>query len=310
MQMDLVGTFLLMAAVVCYLLALQWAGTSRSWSDSTIIGMLVGFVLIFALFGLNEFYMGDRALMQPRLLKQRRIWTTNAFVFFVAGSFFSLIYYLPIYFQSIQGTDPFTSGVRNLPIVVGCLLCVVTGFLVGQWGIWVPFIVVGAALGTIGCGLCYTFDIGTTSDRWIGFQALAGIGMGMGMQIPIMANQAAVGMADISSVSAITLCFQIIGGSFSVSAAQAAFANTIANVLPTTAPNVSVGAVLGVGATAIRSAFPEEDLPGILEAYMQGIKVVFALSTALVGISFLFALMPKWEKLRPEPPKTEGAGTV
>lgn len=301
LQMDLVGTFLIMAAVVCYLLAMQWGGSTKAWSNSTVIGTLVGFGLLLIAFIFNELWMGDRALLQPRILKIRRVWTTNAYIFFVSGGFFSLIYYLPIYFQSVQGVNPLTSGVHNLPIIIGCLLCVLSGFLVAGTGHWVPFMAVGAAIGTIGCGLCYTLDIGTTAGHWIGYQALAGIGIGLGMQIPIMACQAVVGMMDISSVSAITLFFQIIGGSFAVSAAQAAFGNTLVKKLPITAPNVEPGAVLAAGATQLRTIFPPEQIQGILEAYVSGLRVVFALSTGLVGISFLFALMPRWEKLRPVP---------
>ena len=303
LQMDLVGTFLIMAAVVCYLLALQWGGSTKAWSDSTVVGTLVGFILLLIVFIANEMWMGDRALLQPRLLRIRRIWTTNAYVFFVSGGFFALIYYLPIYFQSIQGADPLTSGVHNLPIIIGCLLCVVSGFLVVGSGHWAPFMAAGAAIGTVGCGLCYTFDIGTTSGHWIGFQALAGIGIGLGMQIPMMASQAVVGMMDISSVSAVVLFFQIIGGSFAVSAAQAAFANTLVKQLPITAPEVDPTMVLATGATMLRATFPPEQIDGILRAYMAGIKVVFALATGLVGLSFLTSLVMKWEKLRPEPPK-------
>ena len=307
LQMDLVGTFLIMAAVVCYLLALQWGGSTKLWSDSSVIGTLVGFALLLLAFIVNELWMGDRALLQPRLLKIRRVWTTNAYVFFISGGFFSLIYYLPIYFQSVQGVDPLTSGIHNLPIIIGCLLCVLSGFLVAGSGYWVPFMSVGAAIGTVGCGLCYTLNIGTEAGHWIGYQALAGIGIGLGMQIPIMACQAVVTPMDISSVSAITLFFQIIGGSFAVSAAQAAFANTLAKRLIVTAPEVSPGAVLAAGAPTLRTLFPPEQIPGILEAYVGGIQVVFALSTGLVGMSFLFSLMPRWEKLRPAPKEELGS---
>ena len=299
LQMDPVGTFLIMAAVVCYLLALQWGGSTKPWSDSTVIGTLVGFVLFFILFVANELWMGDRALLQPRLLKMRRIWTTNAYVFFISGGFFALIYYLPIYFQVIQGVDPLTSGIRNLPIMIGCLLCVLSGFLVVGSGHFVPFMVIGSAMGTVGCGLCYTLDINTSSSHWIGYQAITGIGIGLGMQIPMMACQGAVGIKDLSSVSAIVLFFQIIGGSFAVSAAQAAFASTMTKKLRTTAPDVDCGDVLATGTTMLSHSFPPEQIPKILEAYMDGIKVVFALSIAFVGMSFLFSVMPRWEKLKP-----------
>ena len=62
--------------------------------------------------------------------------------------------------------------------------------------------------------------------------------------------------------------------------------------------------VVNVGVTAIRSVFTADQVPGILVAYMDGLKVVFALSIALVGISFMLGLLPKYEKLRPGYEKT------
>lgn len=55
-------------------------------------------------------------------------------------------------------------------------------------------------------GFVYTLDIGSPSSKWIGYQALAGIGIGLGFQVPIIANQAFVDMSEISSITAVTLC--------------------------------------------------------------------------------------------------------
>ena len=36
-----------------------------------------------------------------------------------AGAFFELLYYLPIYFQSVDGVSASESGIRNIPLVLG-----------------------------------------------------------------------------------------------------------------------------------------------------------------------------------------------
>ena len=43
---------------------------------------------------------------------------TNAETSF-AGAFFELLYYLPIYFQSVDGVSASESGIRNIPLVLG-----------------------------------------------------------------------------------------------------------------------------------------------------------------------------------------------
>lgn len=300
LQMDLLGCGLILTAVVCYLLALQWGGTTKSWSDSSVIGTLVGFGLLSIAFIVNEIYMGERASIQPRLVKQRRIWTSLAVVFFNSGGFFVLIYYLPLYFQSIQNVGPIESGVRNLPIVIGGVMSVISGILVSKTQQYIPWMVLGAAISTIGAGLVYTFNLHTATRDWVEFQLLVGIGTGFVSQIPMMANTAAVDMSDMSSLSAITLFFQIMGGSLLVSAGQAIFANTLVHQLVSQAPGVSATTVIGTGATRLRSTFSATQVPGILSAYMSGLKAAYALAVALVGVSVIFAAMPKWERLRPK----------
>ena len=50
LQMDLTGVILITAAVVCYLLALQWGGISKGWSSSDVVGLLVDFGILFIAF--------------------------------------------------------------------------------------------------------------------------------------------------------------------------------------------------------------------------------------------------------------------
>ena len=81
LQADLNGTFLIMVAVVCFILAFQRGGTSIAWSDSRVIGTLVGFVLISIGFLVNEWWMGERVLLGPRIMKMRRIWASCGHAF-------------------------------------------------------------------------------------------------------------------------------------------------------------------------------------------------------------------------------------
>ncbi|CAH0055700.1 unnamed protein product [Clonostachys solani] len=300
LQLDPSGCALILCAVVCYLLALQWGGLEKSWSNSTVIGTLVGFVLLSGLCAVNEVYMGERASIVPRLLKKRRIFLNQAVVFLNSGGLFVLIYYIPLYFQSIKNDGPLQSGVHNLPFLVGGVFSMISGVVLSATNRWVPFLVASAALSAVGSGLIYTFAPDTPMDKWVGYQILAGSATGFLSQIPIMSNTSAVDMTDMSTISAMTLFFQLIGGSFSVSAAQSVFGNVLLRRIKETAPGVSSSVILGVGASELRTVFTPDQLPGVLEAYMDGLKGAFALATALLAVSALIALMHKWEKLRPE----------
>ena len=233
LQLDLIGSFLFMACMVCLLLALQWGGTTKPWSDSSVIGTLVGFGLILITFIVNEWYMDERALLVGRLIKNKTIALACVYVCINAASFFILIYYLPIYFQSIDGVSAADSGVRNLPFILGIgIFTIFSGGFVTVTGHYTGLMVVGSVLSTIGAGLIYTLNIGSPSSEWIGYQVLAGIGAGLTIQIPIIVGQGISEPGDLSSVSSMILFFQTVSGAAFISVAQVLFANKLLQKSP------------------------------------------------------------------------------
>lgn len=158
--------------------------------------------------------------------------------------------------------------------------------------------ILGAAISTIAAGLIYTLDQNSGSDKWIGYQALSGIGLGLIFQISVIVNQSLVTPSDLSSVTAQTLFFQTIGGAFFISAAQAGFANTLISRVMITEPTASPMLVIATGATELRTVFSADQIEGILVAYLDGLKVAFALAIATSGLAFLVAFTPKWMSLK------------
>lgn len=299
LQMDLPGAAVIMCAIICYILALQWGGQSKSWGSSDVIGCLVGFVVILLLFGVIEYYQGERAMVVGRIAKDRTVWVGMLYVFFLAGGFFLLLYYLPIYFQVVNGVTASQSGVRNLPLILSTTIAtIISGGLISAKGHFVPFMIVGSALTTVGCGLLYSLTTHSSSGQWIGYQILAGIGIGLALQVPIISGQAVADPADLASVTAMILFFQTIGGAFFVSAGEVAFTNILLQRLPTDAPSVDPHGVVAVGVTQIRSTYSADVVPGIVNAYMAGLKVAYAIAIASAGISVFVALFSKWRNLK------------
>lgn len=63
-------------------------------------------------------------------------------------------------------------------------------------------------MATIGIGLLFTLQIGSPSSHWIGYQVLAGFGMGLTFQIPTIVAQSICDVTEVSHTTAITLCKQ------------------------------------------------------------------------------------------------------
>ncbi|KAL2176414.1 major facilitator superfamily domain-containing protein [Thermothelomyces heterothallicus CBS 202.75] len=271
LQTDPLGTALVMGGVISYILALQYGGQTKAWDSSTVIGLIVGSVVIFIAFGFWEFYNGERSM-------------------------------------SVDNASPTDSGVRNLPLIIAVTIAtVLSGVSITATGIAAPVAVGGSAVGTVAAGLLYTLDIGTGAGKWIGYQVLAGLAWGAAFQVPIITGQASAAPHDISSVTAIILFFQIVGGAFLVSAAQSAFVNKMVHELARSAPSLDPLMVLGTGATQIRDVFPADAVPGIVVAYMQGIKTALALVIGTTGFAFLVSLFSNFKRLNTEALKTGGA---
>lgn len=207
LQMDLFAIVLTMAGIVCFILALQYGGTTHPWKSSVVIGLLVGFVLIMGALWVWEVYQAEYAMLTPRLVKQRFVWAPSVFQFFFGGSYFLLLYYLPIYFQSLLGASPIKSGVDNLPMVIAVGIFVLAGGItVAVTGYAAPFMAGGAALTCVSAGLFYSMDINTSSGKWIGYQFLAGTALAFPYLNSLHVAQAYADDSDIASVNSIVQC--------------------------------------------------------------------------------------------------------
>lgn len=299
LQMDLPGTFTIMGAVVCYVLAMQEGGVTKPWNSSRIIGLLVGFGLLVLFFIVIQYLSGEYAVFQPRFAKNRTLMVMCCVIFFVFAGFQILLYFLPIYFQSTRHLTAANSGTNLLPFVLivtfSAILC---GGLMMAWGQYVPLILIGTVPMTIGAGLLYTLDTDTSTGKWVGYQLLAGVGIGLVFQIPVMVAQSIVEAVEIPTISAIILWFQTIGAAIWVSAAQAGFTNKLLERLPVEAPNVNPAIVLMIGASEIANVFTGDDLAGILESYMAGLKVAFAMTIACLGTVAVVVPFARWESLK------------
>ncbi|KAF1356882.1 major facilitator superfamily domain-containing protein [Delphinella strobiligena] len=299
-QIDLLGAFLLMCAIICLLLALQWGGTKYSWSDSKAWGCLLGFGLIVAVFIGWQIRLGDRATIPPRILvKQRTILSISCFSIFMAMALYTHVYYLPFYFQAVKGTSAEGSGIRIIAYLVSnTIASIVVGSSITILGYYTPFMWVGAATYCVGCGLLYTLKVNSSAGHWIGYQLLAGIGSGSGVQIPFIAVQVVLNEKDMPTGNAIAIFFNTIGGAISISIAQNIFSNRLVSSLHHDAPRVNITTIVAAGAGHVREVTTSAQLPGVLQAYNTAVTSAFILPIATSCIAFLCSLFVEWRSVK------------
>ncbi|CAG8952970.1 hypothetical protein HYFRA_00003160 [Hymenoscyphus fraxineus] len=304
LQMDPLGVLLITCSLVCLLLALQWGGITKPWKSPEVIGCFVGFGLILLVFIGTQWWLGEKAMMVPRLLLRRETISLCLFNFFLAGSYFTFVYYLPIYFQAIGNYSAAGSAVHNLSLIVGSsVFGIVAGIILSIYGYFHIFLWLGSALCAIAAGLLWTLSLNINTGKDVGYQLIFGIGAGLCLQVPVMVGQAFAQPSDIATVTAILLFFQTLGGTICISAAQSIFQNQLINRLTSFPATYNVAQIIAVGADDLRAHFDGAQLGDVLDAYLVGLKASWLLGVACAGAAFLTTFGLKIRSIKAPPAK-------
>lgn len=310
-ELDLIGAALLLPAVVCLLLALQWGGNTYPWNNSRIIGLFVGSGVLIIIFAISQYYLGENATMPPRIIRKRSVIFSGLYAVCFGGAFFLLMYYLPIYFQSVRNASPVHSGIDLLPFLLATVISsMLGGGLVTAIGYYAPLLITGTAIFAIGSGFLTTYSIGMSNGRWIGYQILAGAGVGTGFQIPLTAVQTALHPDDIPIGSAIVIFSQNLGGALFIAVAQSVFQNGLLSALAQKAPSIDPSIILEAGATQLRTALQQigqiDQLDAVVASYMSGLVNAYRVTLALCCAAFVAALGFEWRNVKHAQPGKEG----
>ncbi|KAJ5733848.1 hypothetical protein N7493_002634 [Penicillium malachiteum] len=294
-EMDLLGTFFFLPAIISLLLALQWGGTKYNWGNVRIIVLFVLFGMLGLVFIAVQHWAGDRATVPPRMIKNRNVWGAAWYSMAIGACYFVLVYYLPIWFQAIKGASAIHSGVMNLPLIIAVVVVsILSGGFITVLGYYTPFMIFSSVIITIAAGLLSTLEVDSGHPKWIGYQALFGIGLGLGMQQPMIVAQTALKAEDVPSGTAIMIFSQTLGGSVFLSVAQNIFQNQLFHNLAKDAPKADAAKLVSAGATMLRHLVSGSTLQEVLVAYNDAITQTFYVSVAIGALSLIGPIFIEW----------------
>lgn len=290
LNLDLNGAVLVAGSFSCYVLAMHWIGL-KPWGSAQVIGSFVGFASLLLCFIANEWVMGDKALVQMHILKNKTVAANLLFIFFLAGAFFPLMYILPIQFQAVNHTSASQSGIRLIPLVLGVsVFTMISNGLVNFWRHYKPSILLGAVFATIGNSRIYSLNATASTGAWIGYELITATGIGLALQMPMIANQALVPADDMPAATSMTLFAENFGTALFVASGEAAFTNGLLSKLRDTLPQLDAREVLDAGATQIRSLFHARELDAVLESYLHGCKMGHLIPVACGAVAASISL--------------------
>ena len=315
LKLDPYGSALFLPGMVCLLLALQNGGTLWAWGSGRVIALLVIFGLTMIGFVAVQIWKQEDATVPPRILTHYRSVVAGCiYATFGGAGMMVFVYYIPIWFQAIKGVSAMKSGIDTIPMVVGLVISsIMAGFLTKKTGYYTPWMYISCVITPIAAGLITSWTPHTNHSKWIGFQAMYGLGLGFGMQQPSVAAQTVLPKKDVPTGAALMFFSQTLGGSIFVSVANNIFDNKLAQSL-SNIPSLNDGLVTKVGATDLRKYVPTELLNEVLIKYNAALRTAFIVGTAVAAATIFGAALMEWRSVkqdagpggRPKSAKSDG----
>ena len=160
--------------------------------------------------------------------------------------------------------------------------------------------ILSSIITPVGEGLMTTWTVNTSFSKWVGYQALTGLGIGMGQQQPQVAIQAVLPKADIPAGVSIVVLVQTLSGAIFIAVGQAVLQNKFVQNLEAAFPNGGFDAsrLSMVGATQLRSLVPPHQLQAVLVAYNSALTQVYTVALCMSALTIIGSLSIEWKSVR------------
>ncbi|KAJ6103032.1 hypothetical protein N7486_005459 [Penicillium sp. IBT 16267x] len=298
-QIDPIGMALFVPLVICFTLALQTGGTEYPWSSKQVVVPLAMTGALLVAFAAQQAYMQEHATLPARLLRSRIMIFSIAVSFACSGALYVFTYYLPIYYQAIRGVSTLESGVRDLSQILGLVIGIIfAGTMTTVTGYYMPYMVLGGVLMSIGAGLTTTFNTTTSLAHIIAFQAIFGLGCGLAWQQPYIAVQASTPASDVPSAIVVLTFGQLLGGVVMLAISQNVFAMELISGLASKVPGLDANLVLNSGVLSLRKVIPSKYLAEALVVYNDALVKVFYTGMAIACVTTFGALGSGWKSVK------------
>jgi EmrB/QacA subfamily drug resistance transporter len=230
-RIDYLGAALLAGGLSAIVLYTSLGGTTYAWGSAPMIALIVAGIVLLAAFVLVEARAAEPIL--PLAIFRNRVFSVTSAVGFIVGlALFGAVTYLPLYLQDVKGHSPTTSGLLITPMMAGVLITSIgSGQLISRFGRYKPFPIAGTAITAIGLALLSRLHVETSTLVAGAYMVVLGLGLGLVMQVLVLAAQNADYYKYLGVASSGSTLFRQIGGAIGVSIFGAIFANQLAHNL-------------------------------------------------------------------------------
>ncbi|HTH62280.1 MAG TPA: MDR family MFS transporter [Paraburkholderia sp.] len=293
---DYMGAAFLASALTCLILFTSQGGTILPWTS-----VQLWLTLLFGIVSVVGFIHEERHAVEPimplELFRERTFVLASLIGFIVGVSLFGSVTFLPLYLQVVKGSSPSVAGMQLLPMMGGVMLMsVITGRLITRIGKYRMFPIAGTFLVAIAMILLARLRLDTPITVMYLYMGLLGCGLGMVMQVLVLAVQNAVAFRHMGVATSGATLFRSIGGSVGVAAFGAVFSHGLnARLEKVITPDTQLPASLTPQAI---HALPAALRDGYLNAFAGALHTVYLVAACVVVFSFALSWLLRDVPLR------------
>ena len=294
-SVDYAGAVLLAVGLSGIVLMTSLGGTSYAWGSAQIVGLGV-----IGVAGLLAFVLAESRAAEPilplHLFRNSVFRSTSAIGFVIGFALFGALTYLPLFQQVVRGDSPTESGLQLIPVMAGVLLgSIGSGQVISATGRYKAFPIAGTAIAAVGMLLLSRLDAGTSTLYATVSMFVMGLGLGLVMQVLVLAVQNAVDYAELGVATSGATLFRSMGGSLGTAVLGAIFTNRLTHELSgSPAAQVGSGSIdpsaLERLTAALRNAYTG--------AFTDALSTVFLVAAAIIVVAFLLAWLIDERPLR------------
>ncbi|CAO1598150.1 hypothetical protein XANCAGTX0491_001922 [Xanthoria calcicola] len=297
-RVDWFGSFLFIASTTAFLIPITWGGVSYPWTSwHTLVPLCLGIAGLITFIAYEEIVAAE-PLIRLVIFKNQTAAVSYSATVIHGMILWSLLYYLPLYYEAVKGFSPIVSGVALFPetftvapasVAVGILITVTGRYRWAIWGGWV--------LTVLGTGLLYLLDVDTSTAAWIFINLVGGLGMGMLFPSMAFAIQASQTNEDLAFAIAMFSFFRAFGQTLGVAVGGTVFQNQMKSKLlayPALASKAGEYSKDASGLVQIIKSMQDDAMKQNLQhAYADSLKVVWATMCGLGTAGLILSLGTK-----------------
>lgn len=282
-SIDWLGALLLAGGLTALVLFTSLGGNTLAWGSPEMIA-LAGLGLVM----LSGFVWADRRASEPvlplRLFRNRVFSVTSAVGLIVGFALIGSVTFLPLFQQVVKGLSPTQSGLQLIPLMGGVLVAsIASGQIISRRGRYRIFPIAGTGLTVVGLLMLSQVGAGTSETTLAVEMLVVGLGLGMVMQVLVLAVQNAVDYEDLGVATSGASLFRSIGGSLGTAVLGAVFTAQLTSALG------SAGAGGAQPHPGDLAALPPALRSEFVHAYADSLGTVFLVAAGVAAVGFLLS---------------------